>query len=97
MVKQTRALSKVGIKAAILSSATSKVDRTLMATEEDLSTCRLLFCAPETVLCSKWRETVQSKDVADRVDAVAVDEVHCVSKWCVSNIVYYNNHYMFNQ
>lgn len=81
MVEQTRALRKVGVKAAILSSAASKVDRTLTATEEDLSTCRLLFCAPEAVLCSTWRETVQSKDVAERVVAVAVDEAHCVSKW----------------
>ena len=81
MVEQTRALRDVGVKAAILSSAAGKVDPTLTATEEDLSTCRLLFCAPEALLCSTWRETVQGQDVADRVVAVAVDEAHCVSKW----------------
>lgn len=81
MVEQTRALRKVGVKAAILSTAAGKVDKTLTATEEDLTTCRLLFCAPEAVLCSTWRDTVQSKDLAERVVAVAIDEAHCVSKW----------------
>ena len=81
MVEQTRALRKVGVKAAILSSAAGKVDRTLVANEEDMCSCRLLFCAPEAILCSTWRETMQSKSVAERVVAVAIDEAHCVSKW----------------
>ena len=81
MVEQTRALRKVGVKAAILSTAAGKVDKTLTATEEDLAIYRLLFCAPEAVLCSTWRDTVQNKDLAERVVAVAIDEAHCVSKW----------------
>ena len=56
---------------------------TLTATEEDLKTCRLLFTSPEAILCSAWRESVQSKDVTERVVAVAIDEAHCVSKWWV--------------
>ena len=81
MVEQTRALRKVGVKAAILSSAAGKVDRTLVANEEDMCSCRLLFCAPEAIVCSTWRETMQSKSVAERDVAVAIDEAHCVSKW----------------
>ena len=68
---------------AILSTAAGKVDKTLTATEEDLKTCRLLFTSPEAILCSAWRESVQSKDVTERVVAVAIDEAHCVSKWWV--------------
>ena len=81
MVEQTRALRKVGVNSAILSTAAGKVDKTLTATEEDLKTCRLLFTSPEAILCSAWRESVQSKDVTERVVAVAIDEAHCVSKW----------------
>ena len=81
MVEQTRAQRREGVKAAILSSAAGKVDRILVANEEDMCTYRLLFCAPEAILCSTWRETMQSKCVAERVVAVAINEAHCVSKW----------------
>lgn len=81
MVEQTRALRKAGVSSAILSTAAGKVDKTLTATEEDLKTSRLLFTSPEAILCSAWRESVQSKGVAERVVAVAIDEAHCVSKW----------------
>ena len=48
VVEHTYVPHKVGIKAG-------KIDQTLTAIKEDLSTCRLLFYAPESVLCITWR------------------------------------------
>ena len=81
MIDQTQCLRKKGVKAAILSTAASKVDKTLLATDDDLSTCSLLFCAPEAIMCSKWREDLQRPTVMNRVVAVTIDEAHCFSKW----------------
>ena len=84
MIDQVRVLRGKGVNAAILSNAAGKVEKSLIATEEDLSASRFLFCAPEAILCSAWRETIQRKDLSERIVAVAVDEAHCVSKWRVN-------------
>lgn len=81
MVDQTESLRKRGVRAAILSSAASKVDRTLLATAEDLIASKFLFCAPEAIVCSSWRKELQRPEVSARIVAVAIDEAHCVSKW----------------
>ena len=53
----------------------------MLATAEELATCSLLFCAPEVVVSSTWRETLEKPVIADRIVAVVVDEAYCVSKW----------------
>ena len=79
MVDQVRSLRQRSVNAAIMSSG--NVDRELMVTEEDFSRCSLLFCAPEALDVSKWREAISKHDFSSRVVAVVVDEAHCVSKW----------------
>ena len=69
------------MRAAILSSACSKVDNTLLETAEDLIARKVLFYAFEAIACGSWREKLQNPEVSARVVAVASDEVHCVSKW----------------
>ena len=45
----------------------------------------LLFASPEAVIgATKWREKLLDFPLTERIVAVAVDEVHCVSKWYVS-------------
>ena len=53
----------------------------LRATENDMSKCSLLYCAPEALISSRWRESLENPLFSDRVVAVVVDEAHCVSKW----------------
>ena len=79
MVDQVRSLRQRSVNAAIMSSG--NVDRELMVTEEDFSRCSLLFCAPEALDVSEWREAIPKHDFSSRVVAVVVDEAHCVSKW----------------
>lgn len=72
-------LTRRGIGLAIIFSG-SGVEKELPATDEDLATCSLLFCVPEIVVSSKWREMLEMSVIADRV-VVVVDEAHCVCKW----------------
>ena len=51
------------------------------ATNDDLATCSLLFCLPEVLMSSKWREALEMPIISGRVVTVVVDEAHCVSKW----------------
>ena len=81
MISQAQSLRRRGVKAAILSTAASKVEKSLLATEEDLLTCKLLFGAPEAIVCSSWREELQRAEIGGRIVAAAIDEAHCVSKW----------------
>ena len=78
MVSQVQSLRRRRVKACILSH---KVEKALLATEEDLITCRFLFGAPEAIMCSSWTKELQRTEIGGRIVAVTVDEAHCVSKW----------------
>ena len=41
----------------------------------------LLFCAPEALVTSRWRDILEEPVISVRVVAVVIDEAHCVSKW----------------
>ena len=84
MVDQVRSLRQSGVRAAILTTSTDRCrvpDKTLIVTDGDHESTSILFCAPEAILGTKWRESLQSPAVLDRIVAVAIDEAHCVSKW----------------
>ena len=83
MVDQVQSLRRRSVRAAIMSSG-SKVDKEFLATEDDLRYGRLLFCAPEAIDVSKWRDILAKSEFSSKVVAVAVDEAHCVSKWYVT-------------
>ena len=80
MCDQVRSLRSRGVKAAILSSG-SGVEKELIATDDDIANSSLLFCAPEVIVTTRWREAIQKPEVSFRVVAVVIDEAHCVSKW----------------
>ena len=80
MVDQVLSLRRRGVHASIISYGTG-VKRELLATEDDLGECSLLFCAPEALVGSRWREAIEKPVISDRTVAVVVDEAHCVSKW----------------
>ena len=84
MVDQVINLRTKKVDAAIITSLHSGVPSDLVASESDLKKWSLLFCAPEAVMGCRWRETLETSAICDRVVAVAIDEVHCVSKWYVS-------------
>ena len=80
MVDQVVSLRAVGTSAAIITSG-GGVQKALLATEDDLETCSVLFCAPEALVGSRWREAIEKPTISGRIVAVVIDEVHCVSKW----------------
>ena len=80
MVEQVVSLRRRGVKAAIITSGTG-VEKELLATDDDLSSCSLLFGAPEAVVGSRWREEIEKSAISSRIVAVVIDEAHCVSKW----------------
>ena len=81
MADQVLSLRRRGVRSAVLTGAGSGVGQELVATDEDLSACSLLYCAPEALASSKWRDTLEMPGVSSRIVAIAVDEAHCVSKW----------------
>ncbi len=80
MVDQVLSLRRRDVRSAIVASGNG-IDQTLIATVQDLSTCSFLFCTPEALVGSKWRDTLESPAISKRIVVVAVDEAHCVSKW----------------
>ena len=47
----------------------------------DLGKYSYLFCDPEALISSRWREALERPVISDRIVALVVDEAHCVSKW----------------
>ena len=90
MTDQVSSLRGRGVSAAILSSHELS-DKSFLATDRALQTpgmFSLLFASPEAVIgATKWREKLLEFPLSERIVAVAVDEVHCVSKWYVSMFV----------
>ena len=68
-------------RGAMLLSRCASIEKSLLATENGLSTYSFLFASPEALITSKWREIVDCRGVAERIVAVVIDEAHCVSKW----------------
>lgn len=80
MTDQVLDLRRRGVRSAVL-TAGGGVDKTIIATDEDVEKCSLLFCAPEALIGSRCRETLERGVISNRIVAVAIDEAHCVSKW----------------
>ena len=91
MTDQVRSLRSRNVRAAILSSG-GKVDKTLVATDDDIAHSNLLFCAPEVLDVPKWRDTIAKSEFSSKVVALVVDEAHCVSKWYVHIIAISHRH-----
>ena len=83
MIDQVKSLRKRNVKAAIISGGAGGVDKQLLATENDLARCSLLYGAPEAILTPRWRDSLEKEPLNSRVVAVVIDEAHCVSSWLV--------------
>jgi ATP-dependent DNA helicase RecQ len=87
MTDQVSSLRERRVSAAILSSH-EICDKSFVATDKALQTqgmFSLLFASPEAVIgATKWHEKLLNLPLTERIVAVTVDEVHCVSKWYVS-------------
>ncbi len=75
MVDQVLGLRAVGVRASIITGGDS-VPKELLATEDELTKCSLLYCAPEALMGSRWREALESPVIAERIVTVVVDEPH---------------------
>ena len=81
MVDQVNSLRRRNVRAAIVSGSAGDIDKELIATEEDLHKANILYGAPEAVVRSKWRDTLEKESIFSRILATVIDEVHCVSVW----------------
>ena len=82
MVDQVRHLRLRGIRSAFVASGGGeRINQELLASKEYMSAYSVLFCTPEAVVGSKWRDMLESPAISNRIVVVAVDEAHCVSKW----------------
>ena len=70
-----------GVNSAIITSAAGGVQKELVASERNLEKSSLLFCAPEALIGLRWRDALEMPVISNRIVAVVIDEVHCVSKW----------------
>ena len=62
MLHQVWSLRCRSVRAAIMSFGQIKVGKEFLATDDDIHECSLLFCAPEAIDTSKWRETFARAD-----------------------------------
>ena len=81
MVDQVVILRAKGVNAAIITSAGGGIQKELVASERNLEKSSLLFCAPEALIGLRWRDALEMPVISNRIVAVVIDEVHCVSKW----------------
>ena len=86
MTDQVRSLRSRGVKAAVMSSG-SGVEKELIATDDNRTNSSLLFCAPEAIVSTRWKEAIEKPEVSSRVVAVVIDEAHCVSKWYAKKVI----------
>ena len=80
MVDQVRSVRSCGVKSSITTSEAG-IAREFRSTEASFTSDSLLYCAPEALMQSKWRDVLRKHAVSSRIVAVVVDEAHCVSKW----------------
>ena len=80
MIDQVKSLRSRGVKCSIVTSS-SGIEKDFLATQDSLSSDSLLFCTPEALVRSKWRDTIDDPTVSDRIVALVIDEAHCISKW----------------
>ena len=74
MVDQVLSLRRRGVDASIISYGVGV--KMIWA-----SAVCMLFCAPEALVGSRWRQAIEKPVISDRIVAVVVDEAHCVPKW----------------
>ena len=70
MVDQVKSLRSRGVHTSIIITSGGELVKARDS---------LLFCAPEALVLSKWRDALET--IAKRIVVVAVDEAHCASKW----------------
>lgn len=80
MIDQVQSLRRRGVKCSIVTS-TRAVAKEYLATDSNLNTDSLLFCAPEALVKPNWRDALENTTLSGRIVCVVVDEAHCVSKW----------------
>ena len=82
MIDQVQSLRSRGIMCSIISSRSSdNIMKEFLANSSSFMSDSLLFCSPEAILQSKWRDIIEKPGVSERIVAVVIDESHCVSKW----------------
>ena len=82
MVDQVRSLRSRSVEAVIASSGSrDNIDKAFLATDSTLRSARLVFCSPEILVHSRWRDALENPDVSGRFCAIVIDEAHCISKW----------------
>ena len=80
MIDQVKSLRSRGVKCSVITSS-NDVEKDLLATCSSLSSNSLLFCTPEALVRSKYRDAVDDPVVSGRIVALVIDEAQCVSKW----------------
>ena len=81
MFDQVQSLRSNGVKSSIIISSGSGISSDVLGTESSLCSDSILFCTPESLIRSKWRNAVENPKVSERIVAIVVDEAHCISKW----------------
>ena len=85
MIDQVTSLKESNnVKCSIITSSSSsdRIPASMQAKAGNLlHTDSLIFCTPEALLESKWRQLIDREEVSRRIVCYVVDEAHCVSKW----------------
>ena len=65
MLDQLHSLRSKGVKSSIITSTSHGISRDLLATDSSLVSDSLLFCAPESLVRSKWRSAIASPRISE--------------------------------
>lgn len=86
MQEQVEQLKAYGIKSMWIGQGQDVIDVNM----PDLDSSAIVFGGPEAILASSWKSNLQASRVQERLVAVVIDEVHCITEWLVWQLLAYN-------
>lgn len=82
MIDQVQSLRSKAVKASIITSRSNTgISIDIIGTDSNLSSDSLLFCTPESLVRSRWRNVVERPNISKRIIAIVVDESTIVWAW----------------
>ena len=67
MFDQVQSIKSNGVKSSIIISSGSGISTDVIETESSLCSDSILFCTPESLIRSKWRNAVENPKVSERL------------------------------
>lgn len=94
MQDQVLSLRDKGVSAVIACNFSENVET--LKSDIVCGKYQFVFVTPELLLTDrKWTDVFRSSSLSERLVALVIDEAHCVKKWLVISMLYYQHLYSY--